>query len=221
MIRVVIADDHHLVRQGLRQLLSKEWDIQVVAEATDGRDALEVVGRERPDVVVMDVEMPGMNGIDATNRINRSGNKARMVMLSVYSDSALVNKALENGAGGYVLKQSVSDELVEAIRAVYGGKRYTSAALEHPGVNSGDPSSGDPSSGDPSPGAPPPLTSREQEILRLIASGNTNRQIAGILSLSVKTVENHRVNLMAKLNVHNLPDLIHTSINRGLISTER
>ncbi|MDE2847532.1 MAG: response regulator transcription factor [Gemmatimonadota bacterium] len=214
MIRVVIVDDHHLVRQGLRQLLSKEWDIQVVAEATDGRDALEVVSRARPDVVVMDVEMPGMNGIDATNRISRSGCKVRVVMLSVYSDTALVDKALENGAGGYVLKQSVSDELVTAIRAVYGGKRYTSAALEHPGVKSGVPSSGA-----PSPGAPSALTSREQEILRLIASGNTNRQIAGILSLSVKTVENHRVNLMAKLNVHSLPELIRASISQGLIGT--
>ena len=216
MIRVVVVDDHHLVRQGLRQLLSKEWDIQVVAEATDGRDALEAVSRERPDVVVMDVEMPDMSGIEATNRICRSGYKARMVMLSVYSDSALVNKALENGAGGYVLKQSVSDELVEAIRAVYGGERFTSAALEHSGVEYGASSSGV-----PSPGAPPALTSREQEILRLIASGNTNREIAGILSLSVKTVENHRVNLMAKLNVHSLPELIRTSISRGLIGTEQ
>ena len=215
MIRVVVADDHHLVRQGLRQLLSKEWDIQVVAEATDGRDALEAVCREHPDVVVMDVEMPGMNGIEATDRICRSGYKARMVMLSVYSDSALVNKALESGAGGYVLKQSVSDELVEAIRAVYGGERYTSKALAHPGVEYGAPSSGVPTLG-----VPPALTSREQEILRLIASGNTNRQIAGMLTLSVKTVEHHRVNLMAKLNVHSLPELIRTAISRGLIGTE-
>lgn len=211
MIRVVIADDHHLVRQGLRQLLSREWDIQVVAEANDGRDAIDAVGRERPDVVVMDVEMPGMNGIEATNRIRRSGSETQIVMLSVYSDSTLVDRALKNGAGGYVLKQAASEELVEAIRTVCKGVKYTSGALVHPDVDSYTPATG----------AAPMLTSREQEILRLIASGNTNRQIAGILSLSVKTVDSHRVNMMAKLNVKNLPELIRTSIERGLISIER
>lgn len=207
MIRVVIADDHHLIRQGLRRLLSKERDIQVVAEAANGRDAIDIVRRERPDVVVMDVEMPVINGIEATNRICQTYSETQIVMLSIYSDRTLVKKALESGARGYIIKQSVSEELVEAIRTVYRGMTYWSGAVEHLEVNAGK----------LSPVALPTLTSREHEILRLIASGQTNRQIAKTLSISVKTVENHRVNLMAKLDAHSLPELIRSAIKQDLI----
>ncbi len=207
MIRLVIADDHHLIRQGLRQLLSKERDFQVVAEAADGREAVDAVIRLLPDVVVMDIEMPGMSGIEATDRVRRSHSGTQVVMLSVYSDPTLVNKALENGARGYVLKQSVSEELVEAIRTVYRGMTYWSGDVELLKVDSGK----------LSPVALPTLTSREHEILRHIATGQTNPQIAKMLSISVKTVENHRVNLMAKLDAHSLPELIRSAIKQNLI----
>lgn len=210
MIRVVIADDHHLVRQGLRHLLARERDIQVVGEATDGRDAIDMVSRLRPDVVVMDVEMPIVNGIEATKRICRSNADTRLVMLSMYSDSALIRKALEYGAGGYVLKQSVSKELVDAIRSVHSGVAYRPRTLDQFDYSIGRFSQDGATS----------LTAREQEILHLISAGQTNRQIAATLSISVKTVENHRVNLMAKLDAHSLAELIRTAIQRGLISLE-
>ena len=207
MIRVVIADDHHLIRQGLRQLLARERDIQVVAEATDGQDAIDIVGRVRPDVVVLDVEMPVVNGIEATKRIRKSYSETQLVMLSMYSDPALIGKALENGARGYVLKQAVSKELISAIRSVSRGVTYRSQAIRHANDVVGS------LSALPSPR----LTSREHEILRLIATGQTNRQIANTLSVSIKTVENHRINVMSKLNTHSLPDLIRTSVKLGLI----
>ena len=207
MIRVVIADDHHLIRQGLRQLLARERDIQVVAEAANGQDAIDIVGLVRPDVVVMDVEMPVVNGIEATKRIRKSYSETQLVMLSMYSDPALIGKALENGARGYVLKQAVSEELVSAIRSVSRGVTYRSQAIRHANDVVGS------LSALPSPR----LTSREHEILRLIATGQTNRQIANTLSVSIKTVENHRINVMSKLNTHSLPDLIRTSVKLGLI----
>lgn len=210
MIKVVIADDHHLVRQGLRHLLASERDIQVVGEATDGQDAIDLVTQLRPDVVVMDVEMPVINGIEATKRICRSTAETRLVMLSMYSDSALIRKALEYGASGYVLKQSVSKELIDAIRSVYGGIAYIPRTLDRL----------DYAFGRFSQDAATPLTAREREILHLISAGQTNRQIAVTLSISVKTVESHRVNLMAKLNAHNLPELIRTAIERGLVDLE-
>ena len=207
MIRVVIADDHNLVRQGLRQLLDSERDIDVVAEASNGLEAIDIVRRTRPDVVVMDVEMPGINGIEATNRIREMHVDTQCVMLSMYSDPFLIRKALDSGAKGYVLKQSISTELVKAIHTVCSGVTYRSRTTEIAETNT-RPCSG---------GTRPQLTAREHEILKLIAAGHTNRQIGKALSINMKTVDNHRVNLMAKLNTHSLPDLIRTSIKLGLI----
>ena len=210
MIRVVIADDHHLIRQGLRDLLSKETDIQVVAEATDGRDVMDVVHRIRADVIVMDVEMPGVGGIEATKRIRASFSEIQVVMMSIHSDPDLIRKALDNGARGYVLKKSAGEELVKAIRTVCRGVTYQSRAMDH----------ADYLYGEYPQGTPPRLTPREQEVLRLIASGRSNPQIAETMRISIKTVQNHRINLMAKLNTHSLPDLIRTAIKLGLISLE-
>ena len=207
MIRVVIADDHHLVRQGLRLLLDRERDINVVAEVSDGHEVIEIVRSIRPDVVVMDVEMPEINGIEATNRIREEFPDTQIVMLSMYSDPFLIRKALESGAKGYVLKQSISTELVNAIHSVCGGVAYPSRAAEIAETDYSQYSHG----------TRPQLTSREHEILQMIAAGQTNSQIGSTLSIHIKTVENHRVNLMAKLNTHNLPDLIRTSIKLGLI----
>lgn len=210
MIHVVIADDHHLIRKGLRDLLEKESDIRVVAEATDGRDVMETVRRVRADVIVMDVEMPGINGIEATRRIRASFPEIRVVMLSMHSDPVLIRKALDNGARGYVLKKAAGDELVKAIRTVCRGATYRSRAMDH----------ADYLYGENPQGAPPQLTPREREILRLIASGRSNRQIAETMRISIKTVQNHRINMMAKLNTHSLPDLIRTAIKLGLINLE-
>ena len=210
MIRVVIADDHHLIRQGLRDLLEKESDIRVVAEATDGREVIDAVHRVRTDVIVMDVEMPDINGIDATRRIRASFSEIRVVMLSMHSDPVLIRKAMDNGARGYVLKKSAGEELVKAIRTVCRGVTYQSRAMDH----------ADYLYGEYPQGTPPRLTPRECEILRLIASGRSNRQIAETMRISIKTVQNHRINLMAKLGTHSLPDLIRTAIKLGLINLE-
>ena len=210
MIRVVIADDHHLIRQGLRDLLEKESDIRIVAEAVDGREAIDAVHRVRTDIIVMDVEMPGINGIEATRRIRASFSEIQVVMLSMHSDPALIRKALDNGARGYVLKKSAGEELVKAIRTVCRGVTYQSRAMDHADYLYGEyPQS-----------TPPRLTPREREILRLIASGRSNRQIAETMRISIKTVQNHRINLMAKLDTHSLPDLIRAAIKLGLIKLE-
>ena len=207
MIRVVIADDHHLFRQGLRNLLGNELDIEVVGEAEDGQDAIDTVSRSHPDVVVMDIEMPGTNGIEATARIRKSLPAIQVVMLSMYSDPVLIRQTLDNGAKGYVLKKSVSTDLVRAIRTVCGGITYLSQAIDLSEYEY-----------DPLPrGTVPRLTSRELEILQRIADGEPNPMIADALRISIKTVEHHRTNLMAKLNTHNLPDLIRTAIKRSLI----
>ena len=210
MIRVIIADDHHLIRHGLRDLLEKESDIRVVAEAKDGQEVVDAMHRVRTDVIVMDVEMPGINGIEATRRIRASFSEIRVVMLSMHSDPVLIRKALDNGARGYVLKKAAGEELVKAIRTVCRGATYQSRAMDH----------ADYLYGEYPHGTPPQLTPREREILRLIASGRSNRQIAETMQISIKTVQNHRINLMAKLNTHSLPDLIRTAIKLGLINLE-
>lgn len=210
MIRIAIADDHHLFRKGLRDLLGIEPDINVVGEASDGQDAIDAASRSRPDVFVMDVDMPGTNGIEATARIRKSFPTIQVVMLSMHSDPVLIRQALDNGAKGYVLKKSASMELVEAIRAVCRGTSYLSKALKLPEYES-----------DPLPrSAVPHLTSREREVLQRIADGESNRMIADALHISIKTVEHHRANLMAKLNTHNLPDLVRTAVKQGLIDLQ-
>lgn len=207
MIRVLIVDDHHLVREGLRHLLEKERDLRVVGVAANGQDAIATVKTECPDVVVMDVEMPGINGIEATSRIRESHSEAKVLMLSMHSDPALIRKAIMNGARGYVLKHTVSGELVSAIRTVCRGVVHRSRALQD----------AESVYGQFVHDTKPCLTPREREILQLITAGHSNRQIASSLSISVKTVAAHRTNLMAKLNTHSLPDLLRTSLKLGLI----
>lgn len=212
-IRLVLADDHHLVRQGIRALLEKSEDIQVVGEASNGREAVELVERLAPDVLVMDIAMPRLDGIQAIEQVLAANADTQIVVLSMYSDKALVRQALKNGASGYLLKGSVVEELLLAVRAANKGEIYLSPAVSRSiladliAVPANDT-------------APDPfkqLTPREREVLQLIAEGHTNSAIAQQLNVSAKTVEKHRAGLMSKLDVHNLSELIRAAIKQRLV----
>jgi DNA-binding NarL/FixJ family response regulator len=213
VIRVIVADDHHMVRQGIRSLLEKADDIEVVGEAADGQEAVELVKRLAPDVLVMDIAMPRLNGNQALGRIRAQGAATQVVMLSMYSDETLVRQALRNGARGYLLKRSVTEELLLAVRAASRGEIYLSPAISGSVVADYLTLQTDDDASSPFER----LTPREREVLQLISEGQTNSAIAQILTVSVKTVEKHRANLMSKLNVHDLAGLIRVAIKHGLI----
>lgn len=212
MIRVIIADDHHLVRKGIRALLEKTDDIEVVGEAGDGQEAIDLTEHLVPDVLVMDISMPRLNGILAAERV-RSQGVSQVVILSMYSDETLVHQALKAGARGYLLKRSVTEELLLAIRAASRGEIFLSPSVSHsviPGTLTGDTPSGDTARFDR-------LSRREREVLQLVAEGYTNNEIAEILFISVKTVEKHRSSVMSKLGVHDLAGLVRVALKHGLI----
>lgn len=215
-IRVVVADDHHLVRQGIRALLEKTDDIKVVGEAADGQEAVELVERLVPDVLVLDIAMPRMDGNQAIRRVRALGLVTQVVILSMYSDETLVRQALGNGAKGYLLKQSVTEELLLAVRAASRGEIYLSPAVSRSVVTGFLTLQTDTDGSNPFGR----LTPREREVLQLISEGHTNKAIAQILKVSAKTVEKHRANLMSKLNVHDLAGLMRTAIKHGLILIE-
>lgn len=212
-IRVLLADDHHLVRQGIRSLLEKPEDIQVIGEASNGREAVELVEELAPDVLVMDIAMPCLDGIQAIKQVLSTNEDTHVVVLSMYSDKALVRQALKNGASGYLLKASVVEELLLAVRAASRGDIYLSptisrsilADLVAEPVNTAEL--------DPFE----QLTPREREVLQLITEGHTSAAIAQQLKVSKKTVEKHRSNLMSKLEVHNLPELIRVAVKQKLV----
>lgn len=209
MIRIALADDHAVVRQGIRALLEGVKDFRVVGEAGDGKEMVELVTRERPDVAVVDVAMPALNGIEAARRIVRDLPAVKVLVLSMYTGEEYVREALAAGASGYLVKDSAADELVEAIRVVARGERFLSPAVAHLAVKTGTAAS-----------QLDRLTTREREVLQLIAEGNSNKAIAARLSLSVKTIEAHRTNLMAKLDIHDTASLTRFAIARGLVRTE-
>ena len=214
MIRVIVADDHHLVRQGIGVLLQEADDIEVVGEAEDGEEAVELVERLAPDVVVMDVAMPRLNGILAAGRLQALGVLTRVVILSMYSDGALVYEALRNGAQGYLLKRSVAEELLLAVRAAARGEIYLSPAIPRSVVEEALAEKSSSWQSDPFDR----LTPREQQVLQLIAEGRTNQGVANLLHISVKTVEKHRANLMSKLDIHDVPGLTRIAIKHRLVS---
>ena len=209
MVTIALADDHNVVRQGLRALLEGVRDFRVVGEARDGTEMVELVMREKPDVALVDVAMPSLNGVEATRRIVRDLPQVKVLVLSMYTGEEYVREALGAGASGYLVKDSAADELVEAIRVVARGDRFLSPAVAHLAGRSNAPAS-----------PLERLTTREREVLQLIAEGNSNKEIAARLSLSVKTIEAHRTNLMAKLDIHDTASLTRFAIARGLVRTE-
>jgi DNA-binding NarL/FixJ family response regulator len=213
MIRVLIADDHTLVRQGIRALLEKAGDIQIVGEAADGLRALEAVERLLPDVLVIDISMPRLSGIQALEELHARGLPTRVVVLSMYSDETVVGQALRRGAKGYLLKNSVVEELLVAVRAAGRGETYLSPAVSNPVVSEYLSAKKERTPFEQ-------LSPREREVLKLIAEGHTNQAIAHLLSLSIKTVEKHRTNIMSKLHVRDLTGLVRVAIKNHLISLD-
>ena len=212
--RILVADDHTIVRQGLRAILEGEPDIEVVGEAADGREAVRKAVTLAPDVVIMDVSMPKMNGLEATARIVKGNPAIRVVALTMHSSEEYVFSLLKAGAKGYLLKESVSSDLVEAIHAVEGGGTYLHPSISTKvveGYLKGPQTT-------TRTGMVDVLTPREREILQLIAEGHTNKEIAGMLVLSVKTIENHRTRIMDKLEIHNVAGLTRYAIDRGIAS---
>jgi len=212
-VKVALIDDHPIVRQGLRNLLQTEPSFQVVAEADDGITGLELVQRVRPDVLIVDLMMPGLNGLDLIKQVLKPLPRLRIVVLSMQSADSYVVEALNSGAAGYVLKETGPSEIIQAIKAVVAGDRYLSPKLAQRVLDS---STGRKKIADPYDS----LTPREREILHLIVEGHTSAQIAGRLVLSPRTVELHRSRIMKKLDLHNQTDIFRYALERGLLSTD-
>lgn len=215
-IRVLLAEDHTIVREGLRALLSGRGDIEVVDEVDNGRAAVEAAARHRPDVIVMDLGMPELNGVDATRAIRQAQPDTQVLILSMHSGEEYVRPAIRAGASGYLLKGSGLGDLVQAIEALARGEAFFSPAIakillqESRRIDSGveDP---------PSDG----LTNRERQVLKMVAEGRSSPEIAELLSLSVKTVEGHRSRIMAKLETHNVAGMVRHAIKIGLVSADQ
>jgi DNA-binding NarL/FixJ family response regulator len=213
-IRILLADDHNLIRGGLRLVIEQQPDLVVVGEAEDGRQAVSLATSLKPDVAVLDIGMPNLNGIEAAKQITEGGSGAAVVILSMYSDETYILRALKAGARGYLLKDSAEADLVRAIRSVAEGKSFFSPTVSRVLLEdymrklqrTGGESSYD------------LLTPREREVLQLIAEGKSNKEVADMLNLSVYTVETHRGNLMEKLNLKGVPELILYAVRKGIIS---
>lgn len=208
-MRLLIADDHGIVRGGLKLLLDRQPDMQVVAEACDGVEAVQVALRERPDICVLDVSMPRMTGLQATVEIKTHAPQIAVLVLSMYDDERYLFEALQAGASGYILKQEADTALVDAVRAVARGEPFMTNAAEQSLLREW--------MADDSTGPVEPLTLREREVLKLIAEAYTNKAIGETLHLSEKTVESHRANLMRKLEMRDRVELVRYAIRRGLI----
>lgn len=218
---VLLVDDHNIVRQGLKALLACESDITILAEAQSGREAVQLASKLRPEIVIMDLAMPLLNGAEATRQILKAVPNTKVVVLSSYGDDEHIQQAISAGAAAYLLKQTAAAELVKALNEVKRGNAYFSPAIasrireQTCAAVTAQPA--------PAPGGPPArpnmmdLTSREVEVLQLIAEGFANKQIASELGLSVKTVEKHRQSVMKKLNIHDIAGLVRLAVEKGII----
>jgi len=213
-ISVLLADDHNLVRAGIRALVEKLPEVSVVAEAKDGREALRLVRDSNPDLVLMDIAMPGLNGLEATARISREFPSIRVIILSMYANDEYVREAINAGAYGYLVKRSAATELERAITAVARGEKYFSPLVSaRVNRDSGGRLTVD-------RGWIERLTPRQREILQLIAERHSTKDIASILNISIKTVETHRAQLMERLDIHDVPGLVRFAIRSGLVSLD-
>ena len=212
-IRIILADDHTILRQGLRRILSAEEEFEVIAEASSGIEAVQISAQQQPDVVIMDIAMKELNGIEATSQLLRASPNTAVLILSMYSDEPYVIKATKAGARGYLLKDSVEGELLQAVRVVHSGQSFFSPliakillegyARELNGREIED--------------RYELLTSRERQIYQLLAEGRSNKEIAHMLTLSVHTVETHRIRVMEKMDVHSAAELVLSAVRRGLV----
>jgi len=211
MTTIVVADDHKIVREGLVKLLEARPDFTVIGEASDGEEAVQMVLEKQPDVVIMDIWMPRLSGIDATRRIGKRGSNAKILVLSMHESRTYVEEVLRAGASGYIVKNSASSDLLQAIDAVRSGASYLSPAITQQVVDAiARP-------GDSSPSGVAMLTDREREVLQLIAEGLSSKEIANMLGVSLKTIDSHRSNLMEKLDIHKVSGLVRFAIRAGLV----
>ncbi|MEP7120587.1 MAG: response regulator transcription factor [Byssovorax sp.] len=215
-VRVVLAEDHAMLRGGVRAMLEAAGGVEVIGEASDGREAVKLAERLRPDVIVMDVAMPQLNGIEATRQIHAASPKIAIIILSMYGDREYIREALRAGASAYLLKEAAFSELWTAIREVVAGRRYLSPAVS--GVVLDDYI--DRARSDSAPSALDKLTSREREVLQLIAESKTSGEIGKALSISAHTVDSHRRKIMEKLAIHRMVDLVKFALRHGLTSLE-
>ena len=211
MTTIVVADDHKIVREGLVKLLEGRADFSVIGEAADGEEAVKMVLEKKADIVIMDIWMPRLSGIDATRRIVKRGSPTKVLVLSMHESRTYVEEVLRAGASGYIVKNSASSDLLQAIDAVQGGASYLSPAITQQVVDAiARP-------GDSSPSGVAMLTDREREVLQLIAEGLSSKEIAGMLGVSLKTIDSHRSNLMQKLDIHKVSGLVRFAIRAGLV----
>jgi DNA-binding NarL/FixJ family response regulator len=212
-IRILLADDHTVIRSGLRLLLEQQSDLNVVAEAGNGREAVELVPKFRPEVAVLDIGMPQLNGIEATRQITSNESPTQVVILSMHSDEGYVLRALRAGARAYILKSSADADLIRAVRTVAEGKSFFSPVISKMLLEDYVRQIRDKHVED----SYDLLTPREKEILQLLAEGRTNKEVANLLRLSVYTVDAHRGNILQKLNLHGVPELILYAVRKGII----
>lgn len=215
-ITVLLVEDHIIVRKGLLSLLVEEPDIEVVGEAGDGWEAVSAVQTLRPDVVVMDITMPRLNGLEATSKIKHDWPQTQVVILTMHTNEEYLLQILQAGAAGYVVKQAAPDELVMAIRAAQRGDQFLSPLISGTVIHEYVERAG----ADEPADAYQTLTGREREVLQLLAEGYATREVADLLVVSVKTAESHRSNLMRKLDIHNLADLTRYAIRKGIVTLE-
>jgi RNA polymerase sigma factor (sigma-70 family) len=206
-IRILLADDHTILRQGLKLILSSQPDLQVVGEAANGNEVVQLAQELRPDIVLLDVAMPELNGIDATRRMMETNPKLRILVLSMHKEAVYVREILRAGARGYLLKDVIDSELLSAVRSVARGDGYVSPAVSSALLSDYRQNIHDPLD---------LLTKREREVLQLIAEGKTNKEVAAKLNLSVYTVDSHRGKIMEKLNLHSTGELVRFAIKHGL-----
>jgi DNA-binding NarL/FixJ family response regulator len=213
-VKVVLADDHTLVRAGIRSLLESVQGVEVVAESGDGRETLDLIAKHRPDVALLDIGMPGLSGLEVAKRTAQESPRTKVIILSMHADAPYISQALRAGVAGYLLKGAAVSELPLALQSVMRGETYLTPKISQQVVE------GYLRDSEEEPGLLEGLTGRQREILQLIAEGRTTREMAEVLGVSVKTIETHRLRLMERLGIRDVPGLVRYAIRAGLVSSE-